>query len=157
MNKLSKFVASILICEGVGLISTPFTIAAIPTWYVTLQKPFFSPPNWVFAPVWTFLYFLMGISVYLIWEQGLKKKKVKEALKFFLLQLVLNFMWSLFFFGLHAPFLAFIEIVILWLAIFVTIKKFYPLSRPAAYLLVPYLLWVSFAGYLNYTIWLLNK
>ena len=156
MNKLSKFVASILICEGVGLISTPFTIAAIPTWYVTLQKPFFSPPNWVFAPVWTFLYFLMGISVYLIWEQGLKKKKVKEALKFFLLQLVLNFMWSLFFFGLHAPFLAFIEIVILWLAIFVTIKKFYPLSRLAAYLLVPYLLWVSFAAHLNFAIVLLN-
>ena len=156
MNKLSKFVASILICEGVGLISTPFTIAAIPTWYVTLQKPFFSPPNWVFAPVWTILYFLMGISVYLIWEQGLKKKKVKEALKFFLIQLALNFMWSLFFFGLRAPFLAFIEIVILWLAIFVTIKKFYPLSRLAAYLLVPYLLWVSFAALLNFAIVLLN-
>lgn len=156
MNKFLKFIAAILICEGVGFISTPFTIAAIPTWYATLHKPFFSPPNWVFAPVWTCLYFLMGVAAYLVWKKGLKKKEVKEALKFFLIQLVLNFAWSLFFFGLHAPLLAFIEIVILWLAIFVTIKKFHPLVPFAAYLLVPYLFWVSFAAILNLSIFILN-
>lgn len=156
MNKLLKFIISILISEGVGFISTPFTISAIPTWYATLNKPFFSPPNWIFAPVWTALYFLMGMAAYLIWEKGFKNKKVKEALKFFLIQLALNFVWSLFFFGLHAPLLAFIEIVILWLAILATIKKFHPLSPSAAYLLIPYLLWVSFATILNCAIVVLN-
>lgn len=156
MSKILKLITAILICEGVGFVSTPFTIAAISTWYVTLNKPFFSPPNWIFAPVWTSLYFLMGVAAYLVWEKGLKEKKVKEALKFFLIQLGLNFVWSLFFFGLHAPLLAFIEIVILWLAIFVTIKKFYPLVPLAAYLLVPYLFWVSFAAILNLAIVVLN-
>lgn len=156
MSKVLKFIAAVLICEGVGFVSTPFTIAAIPTWYATLNKPFFSPPNWIFAPVWTSLYFLMGVAAYLVWEKGLKKKKVREALKFFTIQLGLNFVWSLLFFGLHSPLLAFIEIVVLWLAIFVTIKKFYPLSKPASYLLIPYLLWVSFAAVLNLSIFILN-
>lgn len=156
MYRILKLIAAIIICEGVGFISTPFTIAAIPTWYATLHKPFFSPPNWLFAPVWTILYFMMGVAAYLIWEKGFKKQKVKEALKFFLIQLALNFVWSLFFFGLHAPLLAFIEIVILWLAIFVTIKKFHPLVPLAAYLFVPYLLWVSFAAILNLSIFILN-
>lgn len=156
MSKVLKFIAAVLICEGVGLISTPFTVSAIPTWYAALHKPFFSPPNWIFGPVWSALYFLMGVSAFLVWEKGPKKKRGKEALKFFLIQLALNFVWSLVFFGLHAPLLALIEIIILWLAIFVTIKKFYSVSKFASYLLVPYLLWVSFASILNLAIFIAN-
>jgi len=156
MKNLPKLIISIVGCELVGLISTPLTISAIPTWYASLTKPAFSPPNWIFGPVWTLLYFLMGISFYLIWKQGLKNKKVKSAAKLFLAQLALNFVWSPIFFGLQAPLLALITIIALWVLIVITIKKFYPLSKPAFYLLIPYLLWVSFATALNTAIVVLN-
>ena len=156
MSKFGKLIASILICEAVGLISVPFTIASIPTWYATLNKPIFSPPNWLFAPAWTTLYLMMGISAYLVWVKGLKNKKVRTALFYFLIQLVFNFFWSALFFGLHSPLLALIDIFLLWLAIVVTMIKFYQISKPASYLLVPYLLWVSFAALLNFSIVILN-
>lgn len=157
MNKYFRLLLSIIICELVGLIGTPFTISAIQSWYVYLNKPFFSPPNWIFGPVWTTLYALMGISAYLIWSKGFKNKKVKKGLQFFGIQLGFNFIWSILFFGLHNPILGFLDIILLWISIFITIKKFYVISKPAAYLLIPYLAWVSFASLLNLSIILLNR
>lgn len=156
MNNFFKLILSIIVCELVGLISTPFTIASIEKWYQYLNKPFFSPPNWIFGPVWTILYFLMGVSAYLIWAKGFKNKKVKNALKLFGIQLLINFLWSIFFFGMHNPWLAFLDIIFLWIAILITIMKFDNLSKWAGYLLVPYLLWVSFAAVLNISILILN-
>lgn len=156
MKDKHKLIVSIIGCELVGIISSFFTISAISTWYSTLNKPSFAPPNWVFGPAWTFLYFLMGISFYLIWKQDWKKKKIKTAGIFFLIQLGLNFLWSPVFFGLRSPLLGLINIVAMWILIIITMRKFYPLSKSAFYLLVPYLLWVSFATILNAAIVLLN-
>jgi len=156
MKDLPKLIVSIIGCELVGFLGTPFTISAIPTWYATLNKPFFAPPNWIFGPVWTLLYLLMGVAFYLIWKQGWKKQKVRTAGNYFLTQLALNFIWSPIFFGLRAPLLGLIVIMTLWASIMMTIKKFYPLSRLAFYLLIPYLLWVSFASILNGAIVVLN-
>ena len=156
MKDLSKLIVCVVGCELVGLLGVPFTASAIPTWYAGLHKPFFAPPNWIFGPVWTLLYLLMGISLYLIWKQGLDKKKVKTAVLFFLAQLTLNFIWSPIFFGLRAPMLGLVTIVAMVAVIAMTMKKFYPLSRLAFYLLVPYLLWVSFATVLNAAIVVLN-
>ncbi len=156
MKNLVKLVISVAGCELVGLLGTPFTISAIPTWYVTLNRPFFAPPNWLFAPAWTLLYFLMGVAFYLIWKQDWKKKRIRAAGLIFLAQLGLNFLWSPVFFGLRAPLLGLIVIIALWLLIVLTMKKFFPLSKPAFYLLVPYLLWVSFATILNAAIVVLN-
>jgi translocator protein len=156
MKDLPKLIVSVISCEFVGFLGTPFTSFAIPTWYATLNKPFFAPPNWIFGPVWTLLYFLMGLAFYLIWKQGWQKKKVKDAGLFFLAQLALNFIWSPIFFGLKAPLLGLIVIIAMWVLILITMRKFYPLSKLASYLLVPYLLWVSFATLLNAAIVILN-
>lgn len=146
---------AILICEGVGILGSFFTVSTIGTWYVTLTKPSFSPPDFLFGPVWTSLYALMGISFYLIWTAKAKSKH--QAVKFFLVQLGLNALWSIIFFGLKKPGLAFIEIVALWVAIFLTIKTFQKISKVASYLLYPYFVWVSFASVLNLFIWVLNR
>lgn len=156
MKKLSKFLISTIGCELVGIAATPFTLSSIPTWYQTLTKPSFSPPSWIFGPVWTILYFLMGVAAYLVWIKGLEKRGVKKALSFFIAQLVFNFLWSILFFGLHSPVLALIDILILWILILITIIKFYKISKVASYLLIPYLFWVSFATILNLSIVLLN-
>lgn len=156
MKNFTKLVVSILGCELVGILGSVFTISAIPVWYVTLNKPSFAPPSWIFGPAWTLLYFLMGVSFYLIWEQGWKKKKVKTARNYFFAQLALNFVWSPIFFGLKSPLFALIVIIAMWAMIVMTIKRFYPLSKWAAYLLVPYILWVSFATILNASIVILN-
>jgi translocator protein len=156
MKNLSKLLISVVGCQLVGFAGVPFTIYAIPSWYATLNKPFFSPPNWIFGPVWTLLYFLMGVSFYLIWKQSWKKKKIATAGKYFLAQLGLNFIWSPIFFGLRAPLLGLVVIVAMWVLIVMTLKKFYPLSKLAFYLLIPYLLWVSFATILNAAIVVLN-
>lgn len=157
MKDWMKLVLSVLGCELVGIISTTFTISSISSWYIYLNKPSFAPPNRIFGPVWVVLYMLMGISIYLIWKQGWKKKKVREAGKTFLVQLGLNFLWSPIFFGLRSPILGFVFILILWAFIIVTMKKFYPLSKLAFGLLIPYLLWVSFASILNGSIVILNR
>ncbi|MCL5676167.1 MAG: tryptophan-rich sensory protein [Patescibacteria group bacterium] len=143
-----------MVCQLTGLISTPFTVSSVRLWYSFLNKPFFSPPNWIFGPVWTTLYLLMGISAGIIWNR--KGKAAKKALGFFALQLFLNFLWSIFFFGFHLPFLALLDLILLWLAILVTMKLFYKISELSFWLLVPYILWVSFAGVLNLAIVLLN-
>ncbi len=157
MNNFLKFLTAVVACQLVGIISTPFTLSAIPTWYNTLNKPPFSPPNWIFGPAWTTLYFLMGVSFFLIWQKGLKKKQAKQALFYFLVQLFFNFIWSILFFGLRSPILGLVDIVVLWVLILLTIIKFYKISKPAAWLLYPYLAWVSFATLLNLSIVLLNK
>ena len=151
-----KLLTAIVISEAAGIIGSLFTASAIPGWYASLIKPQLAPPNWVFGPVWTTLYALMGIAAFLVWKRGLERREVKTALAIFVGQLALNTLWSIIFFGLKNPGAAFIEIILLWLAILATIIAFAKISKPAAWLLVPYLLWVSFAGYLNYAIWALN-
>ena len=155
-GKILKLVVSILVCQGAGVVGSIFTSPAITTWYAQLQKPSFSPPNWIFAPVWTLLFLLMGVALYFVWSKGLEDKKVKTALFIFGVQLILNTLWSILFFGLQSPFYAFIEIIILWLAILLTIISFSRISKAAAYLLLPYILWVSFASILNFSILILN-
>ncbi len=146
----------IILCLLAGIIGSIFTTQNIPTWYASLNKPSFNPPNWVFGPVWTILYVLMGISAYLIYSKGIKKKEVKFALIIFGIQLILNTLWSILFFGLTSPLLGLICIIVLWISIILTIKLFYKIDKKATYLLIPYILWVSFATILNYYILILN-
>ena len=148
-----KLIGSIVICQLAGILGSVFTVSSVSTWYVTLEKPFFNPPSWVFGPVWTALYLLMGISLYLVWTN---RHRTRKALSIFAVQLALNTLWSILFFGLRSPLTAFIEIVLLWVAIILSIIYFYRISRPAAYLLIPYLLWVSFAAVLNLSIVFIN-
>jgi translocator protein len=148
--------SSIIICQLAGIIGSIFTTPAIPTWYANINKPTFRPPNWVFAPVWTTLFLLMGIALFLIWRKGLNEKDIKIAIAVFAFQLVLNTLWSFLFFGLKSPFAAFIEIIFLWVAILASIILFFRISRLAGALLIPYILWVSFASILNFSIWRLN-
>lgn len=154
---IPKLIAAIAVSELAGIIGSFFTVAAIPTWYAGLRKASLNPPPWIFAPVWTTLYLLMGIAAYLVWSKGLGTEGVKSALIIFAIQLILNTLWSIIFFGLHNPAAALFEIVILWLAILLTIIFFYKVSPLASYLLLPYLAWVSFASYLNFAVWGLNR
>lgn len=155
-NKTISIIAGAVICLAVGFLSGLVTAESITTWYRTLNKPFFNPPNWIFGPVWTLLYVMMGISAGIIYNMGIKKREVRTALALFLVQLFLNGIWSILFFGFQNPLAAFIEIVILWIVILITIIKFYKIRHSAAYLMIPYILWVSFATVLNYSIWILN-
>ena len=155
MNKLLKLLLSVVICEGVGILGSVFTIPSITSWYSHLNKPLFNPPNWIFGPVWTTLYLLMGISFFLILEKKLKKQK-NFLIILFSAQLFLNFLWSVIFFGMHLPGPAFINIVLLWISIVLLIINFWKFSRLASLLLMPYLLWVSFASLLNLAVVLLN-
>ncbi len=157
INNIFKLVIAIGVCELAGVVGSVFTVSAIPTWYAGLVKPALNPPSWVFGPVWTTLFALMGVAVFLVWHYGFERKDVKMALIIFGIQLFLNTVWSIIFFGLHNPGWAFVEIIFLWLAIFATIITFRKISKLAAWLLIPYILWVSFAGYLNYSIWTLNQ
>jgi benzodiazapine receptor len=151
-----KFLVSIVICQLAGYVGSIFTTPEIGIWYAALEKPFFSPPNWVFAPVWTTLFLLMGISLYLIWEKQVLNEGRGFAISIFIFQLALNILWSLLFFGFHSPLAAFIEIIALWIMILFTIEDFSKISKLSAWLLLPYILWVSFAGVLNFFIWWLN-
>lgn len=150
---IGKLALAVFLCLAAGGIGSLFTRPAVTNWYVTLEKPFFSPPNWLFAPVWTVLFLLMGVSLYLVLVSS---KPKKPAIAVFAIQLVLNVFWSVLFFGLRTPFFAMFEIIVLWAAIAITIKKFYEVDKTAAMLLLPYLVWVSFATVLNFAIWLLN-
>ncbi|MFH1972287.1 MAG: TspO/MBR family protein [archaeon] len=152
-----KLVIALAIPQLVGFIGSLFTTPSIDSWYSTLIRPSIAPPNWIFGPVWITLFVLMGISLYLIWNLGLNKKEVKFALVIFSIQLVLNMLWSIFFFGLHNPLLAFIEIIVLWVFILLMIVYFYRIKNVAGYLQIPYFLWVSFAAVLNLMFVLLNQ
>jgi len=178
-NNLIKLLLSVIICELAGIVGSIFTVPSTNGWYGTLNKASINPPNWIFGPVWTILFLLMGISFYLVWSknftasQSPKISGIKawnpwsqklwtgswqkaNVILIFALQLVLNTCWSIIFFGLRQPGLAFFELLALWFAILYTIINFYRVSKPASYLLIPYILWVSFAGFLNLSIWLLN-
>jgi translocator protein len=151
-----KLAASIIICQLAGFIGSFFTVSSVSTWYLTLNKPSFNPPGWLFGPVWISIYFLMGISLYIVWNKGIKSRQSKIAVSIFGVQLILNALWSIIFFGLKLPLFAFAEIAILWTAILLTIIYFYRISKTASYLLMPYILWVSFASVLNFFIYYLN-
>ncbi len=162
MNNTFKLIIAIVISELAGIIGSVFTTSSIAGWYAGLAKPALNPPAWVFGPVWATLFALMGIAAFLVWREydngsPSTKLRVKIALSVFGLQLFLNTLWSIIFFGLHSPTAAFIELIFLWLAILATIISFAKISKPAAWLLVPYIIWVSFAGYLNFNIAQLNK
>ncbi|MET0760364.1 MAG: TspO/MBR family protein [Flavobacterium sp.] len=158
MNKLTRILTVVVTCLAVGYFSSLVTKSSIETWFPTLIKPSFNPPNWVFAPVWTMLYIMMGIAAGLVWNRiDIEKEVVRKALIFFAIQLALNALWSYLFFGLKNPLLALIEIVLLWLMIYETYIKFAKIDKIAGYLFIPYLAWVSFATVLNASIWWLNK
>jgi tryptophan-rich sensory protein len=150
-----RLVASVLACQLAGVLGSIFTIPAIPTWYATLSKPWFSPPNWLFGPAWILLYTLMGVSLFLAWERP-KSSERRNGLVWFFLQLALNASWSVVFFGLKNIAGALAVIILLWLLIAATIMAFRRVSRNASLLLIPYLLWVSYAAMLNYGIMTLN-
>lgn len=149
-----KFAASIGVCQFAGIIGSIFTASTVSSWYPTLIKPNFSPPAWLFGPVWVLLYFLMGISLYLIWQN--KAKDNKKSLIIFGIQLILNVFWSFLFFGLKSPLYGLIDILLLLAAIILTIAFSFKISSYAAILLIPYLAWVFFATILNYSIMSLN-
>lgn len=156
LNNSLKLIIALIVPQIAAIIGALFTMPAIPTWYSTLAKPALNPPSWIFAPVWTILFILMGVAAYLVWRKGYDRKEVRVALAIFIFQLLLNVFWSIIFFGIHNPAVAFTEIISLWSAILALILAFYQVSRTAAYLLIPYILWVSFAAYLNYAIWQLS-
>jgi tryptophan-rich sensory protein len=154
--KIPSLILSVGICLFAGALGSFFTTPSIPTWYAGLIKPSFNPPNWIFGPVWTTIYVLMGVSFYMILASKAKKHLHTEAVQFFIAQLVFNILWSAIFFGWKSPCLAFGSIVALWILILFTIMRFYPIRKAAAFLLVPYIAWVSFAAILNFFIATLN-
>jgi tryptophan-rich sensory protein len=155
-REILKLVASVFLCQIAGFLGSLFTIPAIPTWYATLKKPFFTPPNWIFSPVWISLFILMGLSLFFVWRRT-DHPNFKVAFIFFFVQFILNILWSVFFFGLRSPVLGLVDIALLWIAILFTILNFLQISRFAGILLIPYFLWVSFAALLNFFLWILNR
>lgn len=153
MKKVLQLVFAVLIAQSAGIIGSFATISAIPTWYAELIKPAFAPPNWVFGPAWILLYTLIGVSLFLVWQS---KKEKKTALTIFFFHLGLNALWSIIFFGLHNPFFAFFEILLLIGTLLLLMRLFWKISRASVYLLIPYLFWISFATILNFAIWQLN-
>ncbi len=151
-----QLILFIIICEAVGIAGSFFTAKAIPTWYEKLRQPSFRPPNWIFGPVWTFLYALMGLSAYLVY-QNQQRPLAKIGLIFFLIQLILNAIWTPLFFGAKKLGWAFFEIVLMWVFIVLSVVSFFMAVPLAGWLMMPYITWVSFASLLNYSIWQLNK
>lgn len=158
MNKYIKIAIALLVCLAVGYSASTVTRPSVETWYPTLVKPIFNPPNWIFMPMWTLLYILMAVAAGLVWDKIKEQNEVvKKALLFFIIQLTLNAIWSYLFFGLKNPLLALVEIALLWLMIYETYLKFIKINKTAGYLLIPYMAWVAFAAVLNASIWWLNK
>lgn len=157
MNNAVKLVLSIAVPQIVGIVSGLATVQGTREWYPTLVKPSFTPPSWIFGPVWTLLYIMMGLAAFLVWKKGVHIFGVKTALLLFLIQLCLNGAWSLLFFGMRAPGIAFAEILVLWCAIAATVVAFFRQDKRAGGLLIPYWAWVSFAAVLNFSFWGLNN
>lgn len=153
----AKLLASVAVCQLAGIFGAVFTRSAIPSWYAALKKPWFTPPGWLFGPAWITLYLLMAVAAYLVWQKGVRHPGASAALAAFALQLILNAAWSPAFFGLRSPLAGAVIIVLLWLAILLTMVLFLKVSRPAAWLLLPYLLWVTYASALNISIYFLNR
>ncbi|MFC2061621.1 TspO/MBR family protein [Elusimicrobiota bacterium] len=156
IKTVGKFIVSIAICHLAGVFGTIFTTTAVESWYNYLNKPVFSPPNWVFGPAWAVLYTMMGIALFIVWIKAGSIERMKGQMAIFSIQLLLNVLWTVLFFGLKMQLIAFVEMLILIIAIFYTIISFYKISKAAAYLLIPYILWVGYAAVLNMTIALLN-
>lgn len=156
MNIL-KLIASILICQAAGFLGSLFTRPAIAGWYAGLDKPSFNPPNGVFAPVWTTLYLLMGIALFLVWKSGSGDGRARRGMILFGVQLALNVCWSIAFFGFESPLAGLAVIVVLWALILATMLDFFRISRAAGMLLVPYIAWVSYAAVLNLFLYTLNR
>jgi len=152
-----KLIISLLACQLAGVIGSVFTTRSIDTWYQTIIRPSYAPPNGVFAPVWIGLYVLMGIAAFLVWRRGLQYPGVREGLLAFLVQLILNTFWSIAFFGFRSPLAGLVVIIILWIEIVITIIYFFRVSRNAGLLMLPYIAWVSFAAALNYGFFILNR
>lgn len=151
-----KLIASFVIVGVTAFMGSIFTSSSVSTWYQTIQKPGFTPPDWVFGPVWTILYILMAVALYLVWKKGMNRSEVKVAFWVFVFHLLINALWSLLFFSMQFPAAGFIVIVTLWILIVISMGLFWRVDRRAMYLLVPYILWVSYALALNYSIWKLN-
>lgn len=151
-----KLIISIAVCEAVGIISALISNTDNYLWFETLLKPTWNPPAYLFGPVWSILYLLMGISFWFIWKADIPLEKKRKAIAIFIVQLIFNFCWSLLFFKYHSPFYALIDIIIMIITITLTMFNFSAINRKAVYLLVPYILWVSFAALLNFTIWIMN-
>jgi len=156
MKKYVSLLFSLIVCFGAAALGSIATTPQIATWYSGINKPFFNPPNWIFGPVWTLLFAMMAVAAWLVWEKGWGKKEVQLALLAFGEQLALNVLWSFLFFAWHALWTAYAGIIVLWFLILLTILRFYKINRTAAWLLVPYILWVSFASFLNLAVALLN-
>ena len=157
MNNTLKLIIAIAIPLIVGGTSGFFTATGVESWYQTIARPTWNPPGWIFGPVWTTLYVMMGISLFLVWKEDTSVELKKIAIALFTVQLVLNFFWSFIFFNQHQIGWALVEIIAMWVFILLTIFAFAQVNKAAAWLLVPYISWVSFATILNYTIWQLNK
>lgn len=157
MANTIRFLISVTLPLMVGGLSGFATARGVQEWYPSLTKPAFNPPSWVFGPVWTLLYVMMGVAAYLVWQKGWENELVRVALALYLVQLILNGLWSILFFGMQSPGLAFAEILLLWLAIAATVVWFWRVSPPAGMLLLPYAAWVSFAALLNGSLWILNR
>ncbi|RYY65496.1 MAG: tryptophan-rich sensory protein [Chitinophagaceae bacterium] len=155
MSLFVKILICVVLCVGLGTASGFSTASEINGWFQTVEKPSWNPPNWIFGPMWTTLYILMGIAAALIWHSNDERKKA--ALTLFVLQFIFNLAWSFIFFNQHAIGWAFAEILVMWVFILATIISFYKIKPIAAYLMIPYLLWVTFASCLNGAIWMLNK
>lgn len=157
-RSLLTLVFFLLLCLAAGGIGGFATAENVDTWYRTIEKPSWNPPGWLFGPVWTTLYVMMGISGWLVWKNQKSSAAAKRnALALFGVQLILNGLWSFVFFEWHLLAWALIEILILWVAIVATLVAFFRIRKAAGWLLVPYLAWVSFASFLTYTIWMLNR
>lgn len=153
--ELIGLVSWLAVCHSVGAVGAILTMSGLSNWYPSIQKPSFNPPNWVFAPVWMFLYTMMGLSAWLVWRER-RAAQLQTPLGWFTIQLALNLAWSSLFFALEHPGLAFVDSVMMSLAILATIISFWKVSHTASIMLIPYLAWVIFATVLNYTIWQLN-
>jgi tryptophan-rich sensory protein len=156
IREIPKLIISILIVFLAGAVGTVFTLKEITGWYAYLPKPSWTPPNWAFGPIWSTLYVLMGISLFLVWREGLNRKDVQVAIGVFAVQLIINVVWSLVFFGTHNIFGGLVLVLLLWVAILVNIIVFYRISKPAGLILIPYIVWVSIASYLNYSVLILT-
>jgi translocator protein len=152
-----RFLASIIMCQTAGIVGSFFTRTSVSSWYVNLEKPFFTPPGSVFGPVWVSLYLIMGFSLFLVWRKGLDSSNAKRSFALFVIQLLINTLWSFAFFGLRSPLIGLIVIIVLLIAIIMVIIRFSSISRIASILLIPYMLWVSFAAVLNGAIFFLNR
>lgn len=156
MGKLWVLLFCVVLAFIPGIVGSFFTAPNVPTWYATLTRPSFAPPNWLFMPVWIFLYLLMGVALYKIWDDGVDLREMRHAYMAFGVQWLLNAAWPFLFFSQHWLLVSFIEIILLWIAIWAAIFLYKKVSPMAAFLMVPYLLWVTFAAVLNGFIWVLN-